>query len=542
MQLYTSFAWWVNLGHLHLLKKDATAARAAYERGLSLIIQEEAFQSGPMADFALLIEKGWEPQAARRERAWMEQAWAKVRPSRERWASLNAAGVQQYGAARHAEAETANQEALELAETTFSAEHFYTTISLGNLADVYVKQNRPAEAEPLYKRSLAIKEKVLGPEHPDLAADIRQRLMQLIPQERWAEAEPLLKQMLAIWEKQHGPDSIAVATSAGDLGQLYMRWNKPGEAEPWLLKALALQEKNLGADHAKLLPTLENLKAVYEAGQQEAKARAVAARIATLKGAEKPPQPTAVPQDPALAEALALNDQVVVLYKQGQYAEAISLARRSLALREKILGTEHPDVAQSLNNLAELYRVQGLYPQAEPLSKRSLAIKEKTLGPEHLGVAISLNNLAALYRAQGFYPQAEPLYKRSLAIREKALGPEHPDVAGSLNNLALLYNNQNRQDDALTHIRRATAMHRARAARAGEDRGKGAHTELRQQEDLFLFHVPLPRSPSRRDGATAPAPRGRGPTLGSVRGGAAGARQRHGEGGGRHGGAFRRRQ
>ena len=68
--------------------------------------------------------------------------------------------------------------------------------------------------------------------------------------------------------------------------------------------------------------------------------------------------------------------------------------------------------------------------------KRSLAIREKALGPDHPDVAGSLNNLAVLYHDQGRYAEAEPLYKRSLAIEEKALGPDHPDVATSLNNLA----------------------------------------------------------------------------------------------------------
>ena len=35
---------------------------------------------------------------------------------------------------------------------------------------------------------------------------------------------------------------------------------------------------------------------------------------------------------------------------------------------EKNVGPDHPDVATSLNNLAELYRIQGQYTQAELLS------------------------------------------------------------------------------------------------------------------------------------------------------------------------------
>ncbi len=85
---------------------------------------------------------------------------------------------------------------------------------------------------------------------------------------------------------------------------------------------------------------------------------------------------------------------------------------------------------------------QGQYAEAEPLYKRSLAIQEKALGPDHPDVATTLNNLAEIYRNQGRYAEAEPLHKRSLEISEKAFGPDHPDVATSLNNLAELYRNQ----------------------------------------------------------------------------------------------------
>ena len=56
-------------------------------------------------------------------------------------------------------------------------------------------------------------------------------------------------------------------------------------------------------------------------------------------------------------------------------------------------------MALSLNNLAALYVAQGRYAEAEPLYKRSLAIQEKALGPDHPDVGTSLNNLAGLYTA-----------------------------------------------------------------------------------------------------------------------------------------------
>jgi hypothetical protein len=50
-------------------------------------------------------------------------------------------------------------------------------------------------------------------------------------------------------------------------------------------------------------------------------------------------------------EAAALDKRVVELYRAGKLSEAIASAQRSLAIREKALGPDHPDVAQLLYNL-----------------------------------------------------------------------------------------------------------------------------------------------------------------------------------------------
>ena len=49
---------------------------------------------------------------------------------------------------------------------------------------------------------------------------------------------------------------------------------------------------------------------------------------------------------------------------------------------KKILGRSIRNGA-SLNNLAVLYVTTGAYAQAEPRYQRALAIREKVLGPEH---------------------------------------------------------------------------------------------------------------------------------------------------------------
>jgi tetratricopeptide (TPR) repeat protein len=94
-----------------------------------------------------------------------------------------------------------------------------------------------------------------------------------------------------------------------------------------------------------------------------------------------------------------------------------------------------PEAAGLLNQAGAYLHDRARYQEAEPLYQRALAIREQVLGPEHPDVATSLNDLALLYDSQGRYRHAEPLYQRALAIYKKVLGPEHTDVATILNNL-----------------------------------------------------------------------------------------------------------
>ena len=85
-----------------------------------------------------------------------------------------------------------------------------------------------------------------------------------------------------------------------------------------------------------------------------------------------------------------------------------------------------------------LLETKGDYGEAEPPLRRALAIREKALGPDHPDVATSLNNLAGLLHDKGDYAGAEPLYRRALAIDEKALGPKQPKTKQIRDNLESL--------------------------------------------------------------------------------------------------------
>jgi len=159
------------------------------------------------------------------------------------------------------------------------------------------------------------------------------------------------------------------------------------------------------------------------------------------------------PDHPEIVQTL--SGLASLYYEQGKYGQAEPLYQRALVMCEQAQGMSHVEVGKILNELALLYDAQGRYEQGEPLYRRALLIFEQALGHEHPYVATSLNGLAQLYRNQGKYEQSGPLYRRALRIREQALGQDHPDVATTLNALAQLYRDQGKDELAEPLYRRA---------------------------------------------------------------------------------------
>ncbi|KIX06114.1 uncharacterized protein Z518_04088 [Rhinocladiella mackenziei CBS 650.93] len=146
----------------------------------------------------------------------------------------------------------------------------------------------------------------------------------------------------------------------------------------------------------------------------------------------------------------SVNNLAVALRDQGKYEEAESMNRRALVGREKVLGVEHPDTLWSVSNLA-------LYEEAESMNRRALVGREKVLGVEHPNTLTSVNNLARVLRGQGKYEEAESMNRRALVGMEKVLGVEHPDTLGSVSNLALVLRGQGKYEEAESMNRRALA-------------------------------------------------------------------------------------
>ncbi len=172
--------------------------------------------------------------------------------------------------------------------------------------------------------------------------------------------------------------------------------------------------------------------------------------IEPFKESVLPPPKTA----PDRASWQDLNRQGEEAFHRGDYKEAEAQFGQALA---RAGGFEPDDarLAETLNNLGNLYFNLDLYPEAENAIKRALAIREKAGGPDGLLVADSLNDLGMIYLTEGKMNDAKPLIERALAIREKGLKADDEDIASSLQNMASLYHKEGKLKESMAALKRA---------------------------------------------------------------------------------------
>ncbi|MCZ6490696.1 MAG: tetratricopeptide repeat protein [Acidobacteria bacterium] len=142
-----------------------------------------------------------------------------------------------------------------------------------------------------------------------------------VDQDKLAEAEPLLQRSLAIWQKVFGPEHPNVAQSLSLLAVLYNAQGKNEEAERLFQQALAIWE------------------AVWEKNPEASHG------FAAMSG-------------------MSFNHAMLFMFYE-----------RWLPIREKALGSEHPGVAQILENYAALLRKMRHEDEAEEMELRAKAIR-----------------------------------------------------------------------------------------------------------------------------------------------------------------------
>ena len=213
-------------------------------------------------------------------------------------------------------------------------------------------------------------------------------------------------------------DSVALDGLAGELGDLDLALRLAGA----YLRGL----KDASGEPARMLAALRQIAAA----EREAAYPSLPATLWT--GA--PAGPQGMSHDSA-AEAEVLATLGLFLHRTGDFPSARQAFEAALAVDEKRLGPDHPNVARDANDLGLVLRDQYQLDPALAAHARALAIAEAAFGPHHPLIARYVNNLGTVLMDQGDALGALSAFRRAFAIDEAAYGPDHVNVAVRASNL-----------------------------------------------------------------------------------------------------------
>ena len=123
-------------------------------------------------------------------------------------------------------------------------------------------------------------------------------------------------------------------------------------------------------------------------------------------------------QSAAETEADQLHVQVLALYKEGKFQEALPLAKRAFELREKTLGPENVATLASLHNLAVIQSALGTHAEAANIYQRLLKAQEKLEGANSPKLVATLDKLGLEHLSNNKPGAAEEVFNRQLRIQE----------------------------------------------------------------------------------------------------------------------------
>ncbi|CAF4125091.1 unnamed protein product, partial [Adineta steineri] len=141
--------------------------------------------------------------------------------------------------------------------------------------------------------------------------------------------------------------------------------------------------------------------------------------------------------------------------RQGEFPEALTYFEKSLAIKQKTLPSNNPNLANSYYSIGIVYSQMGDYPRALSSHEKALAIRQQSLPSNHPNLGASYNNIGIVYRKMRDYPKALSSYEKALAIQQQSLPSNHPDLGSSYNNIGMAYENMDNYSKAHSFYERA---------------------------------------------------------------------------------------
>jgi eukaryotic-like serine/threonine-protein kinase len=262
-----------------------------------------------------------------------------------------------------------------------------------------------------------------------------------------------------------------IAETLAQEGAMLIRSNDSAAAEKTLTEAFwaadaARHDELRAAVAADLVYVVGSLQRRFDDGQRWA--RTSEAILERMGGHE-------------LLQAWLLNDLGTVFEAQGRQQAAVEAQQKGLALKERALGRDHPDVGISEGNLA--VALQSLGRNAESLKHvdRAISLLEKGLGSGHPLLAVQLNNRGEVLNSLGRPREARSSFERARTIWEREVGPDNRFLAYALTGIGVSFIAEDSPANALVPLEQAFKIRKSQEP----DQAKRAETSFALAKALW---------------------------------------------------------
>jgi len=285
-----------------------------------------------------------------------------------------------------------------------------------------------AETETLH-RALALRRRPGGGSSLEIAGVYQQLGRALVAAGRFAPADSAVRRALALQEAVLGPRDRVVASTLLQLAGVTVFLGDLGTAERTTLRALSISRGSSGQNdsataHAHLmLGSVQQRQGRFT--EAEGEYRLARDGYAGSVG----------PENPEVAQSI-MHIGYVIQNDPARLEEADSLFQRALEIRRKAFGENHPIVAATLNDIADLRLSRGDTATSLPLARQSFVITQKVYGPDHPLAASAMQQMANIYARAGRLDLAEPLMRTAVPMMRRIRGDDHASVASSEIDLA----------------------------------------------------------------------------------------------------------
>jgi tetratricopeptide (TPR) repeat protein len=392
-----------------------------------------------------------------------EETLRNVLPDTEKWwpqgphliETLSWLGTIERVELKHAEAEPVLKRAIELAEQQGSAGTIVVGRAKLNLGIILRDQSDDVAAHKYFSEAAEILSKDPRAAWGDDDAALLNLGFMADKEGRYQEAVSYLMRAVSGYDALFGLTlNLDMANAHAHLGDVYSHLDNYPDAAEQYQAALKVYEQIEGPQGKDVRNILTSLATVQQG-------TAIVSRTQLDRSLD-------TSKNPADNDGTSLNNLGVLAQEQKEYAKAEGFFQRSCTAYEKSGGPNNVDMATALENLGNLYRDQPQFDmrKAEPILKRALAIREKMLGAEHPETAKLLSDLSLLYFYEKNPAAAEEFAHRALPLEEKAFGAESLPVSTTLNRLGISERDSGKFREAEANLKHALAIREEKRAPA----------------------------------------------------------------------------